>query len=416
MSPDQPKDRPSEKRVLAVVRHPVGGVRTHILYTYPLLAREGYRFTFVVPAIEHLSAFREEVSSWEGAEVVDAPMTDPYRSKCRFFSTVRRLLRERRFTLVHTHGLYAAAQVTFANLGFGLPHVVTSQDVFEHVPVSRFVGRLKLFVLGRVLSRVDALVAVSDDTREDHLRYLPALKKSSCRVVTIHNGIDVERFASPNGEPPVDLRGRLGIGADVYLLGFLGRFMKQKGFLVLVDALSELIRRPPTRPFHLVAVGSGDFELNYKAHLADKPELLGRISFLEHTPNVAPILRELNVLIIPSLWEAHPLLPMEAMLAGIPILGSNCIGLREVLRGSPSVMVSPNDSRALAQAIRDAIGNPWKEEAASYVPTAKQRFDVTHTAKKLLSLFEELTAQKSRVDSSVPEHAGREHVEKADTV
>ena len=376
---------------MAVVRHPVGGVRTHILYTYPLLAREGYRFTFVVPAIEHFSAFREEVISWEAAEVVDAPVADPYRSKCRFFSTVRRLLRERRFALVHTHGLYAAAQVALANLGFGLPHVVTSQDVFEHVPVSRFVGRLKLLALGQVLSRVDALVAVSDDTREDHLRYLPALEKGRCRVVTIHNGIDVERFAGPNGEPPADLRRRLGIGADVYLLGFLGRFMRQKGFLVLVDALSELIRTPPTRPFHLVAVGSGDFELNYKAHLAGKPEVLDRISFLEHTPNVAPILRELNLLVIPSLWEAHPLLPMEAMLAGIPVVGTDCIGLREVLSGSPSVTVPPNDSRALAEAIRNAIDNPWKQEAASYAPTARQRFDVTHTANKLLSLFEELT-------------------------
>ncbi|MCG2682719.1 MAG: hypothetical protein L6306_03795, partial [Planctomycetales bacterium] len=49
-------------RVLAVVRHPVGGVRTHIVYTYPLLMQAGYRFTFVIPEGEPNVPFRADVA------------------------------------------------------------------------------------------------------------------------------------------------------------------------------------------------------------------------------------------------------------------------------------------------------------------------------------------------------------------
>jgi glycosyltransferase involved in cell wall biosynthesis len=296
--------------------------------------------------------------------------------------------------LIHSHGLYAAAQVALANVGFGLAHVATSQDVFEHVPVSRLMDRLKLAALAQVLRRMDALVAVSEDVREDHLRHLPALGKGPCRLVTIHNGIDIQRFSGPDGQPPEDLRQRLGIVPPVCLMGFLGRFMEQKGFLVLADALSALAAKPPARPFHLVAIGSGDCLVNYHAVLRQKPDVLRHISFDPYTPNPAPMLKQLDLLVMPSLWEACPLLPMEAMVLGVPVLGSDCIGLREVLRGTPSVMVPPGDPAALADALARAIEHPWKDQAQAYAPTARQRFDVRRTAQQLLELFEQVLSTR----------------------
>jgi glycosyltransferase involved in cell wall biosynthesis len=197
----------------------------------------------------------------------------------------------------------------------------------------------------------------------------------------------LRRFTHSNGVPS-NLRQQLGLNPDVVLMGFLGRFMEQKGFLVLADALAELNQSPPARPFHLVAVGSGDLLVNYQNMLDGKPDVLRRISFLPQTPDPASVLRELDLLVMPSLWEAHPLLPMEAMLVGVPIVGTSCLGLREVLRGSPSMMVPPGDAKALARALRQAISAPWKDAAMDYAAKAKDRFDVRHTADRLLSLFE----------------------------
>ena len=65
---------------------------------------------------------------------------------------------------------------------------------------------------------------------------------------------------------------------------------------------------------------------------------------------------------------------MEAMCLGIPVLGSNCIGLREVLRGSPSAQVAAGSPEALAEGIARAMKEPWTEEARRYVPDARKRF------------------------------------------
>jgi len=401
----------SQKRVLAVVRHPVGGVRTHIIYTYPLLSAAGYRFTFVIPQHESYATFREQVASWEGAEIVEAPYRNGYRRSVAFGPVVRRLLRQRRFSLVHSHGLQAAIPSIFANLRFRVPHVMTSQDVFERLGLSGIANRTKLFALGQVLRRLDALIAVSEDTRRDHLQHLPALKHGRCRVEMIHNGIPVDEFTKVNTHAQANLRDRLSIGHDVFLIGFLGRFMEQKGFLVLLDALSRLIRLSDIKPFHLVAVGSGDMLVNYQRDLVSKPELSAHLSFLEHTPDPAPILRELDLLVMPSLWEAHPLLPMEAMTLGTPVLGSDCIGLCEVLKDTPSKMVPTNDAAALANGILEAIASPWTEQAIEFVPAARERFDVRHTANQLCSLFDQLvirTAASSGTHSlkAVNDHSG----------
>jgi glycosyltransferase involved in cell wall biosynthesis len=172
-------------------------------------------------------------------------------------------------------------------------------------------------------------------------------------------------------------------------MGFLGRFMEQKGFLPLLDALALLAGRTTARPFHLVAVGSGDCERRYRARV----ESLGlgeRVTFLQFVPDIAPTLRQLDLVVMPSLWEAAPLLAMEALYAGVPLLGTSCIGLRELLGGSPSVLVPPGDPAALADALAEAIRSPWPEAALAYAATARQRFSAARSGRQLLALFDDL--------------------------
>ena len=384
--PDTRPQMRSERRILAVVRHPLGGVRTHILYTYPYLMEAGYRFTFVIPEGPSHAAFRDDVAAWQRVEVIDVPCRERDRFRAKFRPTVRALLKQRRFALIHSHGMGAAIPTIMANLGVGLPHVMTSHDVFCHAEISGIAGWLKSRALGQMLRRLDALIAVGADARDDHLAHLPALRKGPCRFVSIPNGIDVSRYEP---RPPTGkLRGELRLAPNVSLLGFLGRFMPQKGFLILIDALTTLARRPCARPFHLLATGSGDFVREYKAEVARRSELDGRITFREHVSDVAPILRELDLLVIPSLWEACPILPMEALVSGVPVLGSDCIGLREVLAGSAASMVPTNDPLALADAIEQALESPRKDAAVEGVAAARRRFDVRQRATELLALLD----------------------------
>jgi glycosyltransferase involved in cell wall biosynthesis len=378
---------PPTRRVLVPVRWPVGGIRTHVLYTYPAAAARGYRFTFVGPADETFETFAASLAGLPGSEFVGVPVRG--RRRCRLWPTVRRLARTGAFALLHSHGLTAAVHAGLANLDLRLPHVTTVHDPLRPEQFRGLTGRGKRWLLGRLLRRIDTAVCVSADIRANLLDYLPPLRRDPGRLVTICNGIDIGRCADlETGPPDPELRRRLGIGPDVFLLGFLGRFMEQKGFLPLLQALQQLLQGPAVaRPFHLVAVGSGDYRREYQRAVA-QGGLDRHVTFLDFVLDVRPILRQLDLLVVPSLWEASSLVSMEAMAAGVPVLGTDCIGLREVLHDTPSRLVRAGDAAALAAGLRDALARPWTEAARAFAPEARRRFDSARSARRLVDLFD----------------------------
>jgi glycosyltransferase involved in cell wall biosynthesis len=382
----KPRRVVGERRVLVVVRWPVGGIRTHVLYNYPAAVAEGYRFTFVGPADNTFDSFAAGLDGLPGCEFIGAPVRG---SRCRLAGTVRQQLRTGQFALMHAHGLTAAMQAAAANIGIGLPHVATVHDVLRLEQFRGVRGWFKRRAMERILRPLQFIVCVGQDVRANMLEFLPGLPGE--RLVVIPNGIDIDRFAYYSTSSD-DLRDRLGLEPGVALLGFLGRFMEQKGFVPLLAALEKLLRQGPSRPFHLVAVGSGDFEREYRAEVKRRG-LLDHVSMTGFLMDVRPILRQLDLLVVPSLWEASPLLPMEAMSAGVPVLGTDCLGLREVLRDTPARMVRTRDVDDLCRGLVDALTCPRTEEAREFAPAARARFDNRPSARLLLELFADLAAQ-----------------------
>jgi glycosyltransferase involved in cell wall biosynthesis len=388
---ETPTERPRESprlsgRVLAVARWPVGGIRTHLLYNYPALAAVGFGVTVVGPDDGSLSTLREGLGGIPGAEVVGVPVR---RGGCRLWPAVRRLLRGGRFGLLHSHGTTAAAHGTLARLGLGVPHVVTLHEPFRAGQFSGVFGRARRWLLGGVLRRADALITVSDDARDNLLEHLPGVRPALSRIMTIPNGIDTSGYTTTDERSGRELRRRLGVGPETTLIGFLGRFMPEKGFPVLLDAVRGLAGEVPPGRFHLAAFGSGDYRREYRRRLDDHG-LGGVVTLLDFVPDVRPVLRQLDLVVVPSLWEASSLVSMEAMAAGVPVLGSDCSGLREVLRGTPSRTVAAGDANALRHGLRLALDEPWTDAAREYAAVARRRFDNAPSARRLAGLIDAL--------------------------
>jgi glycosyltransferase involved in cell wall biosynthesis len=368
-----------------VVRYPVGGIRTHLRYVYPTLDAAGFRFTFVVPDDEALGVLKSTLRDLQSAEYVGVPVEGP---RCRLRQAVRRLARSGRFALVHSHGFTAAVHAVLGTFGLGLPHFATIHDVVRPEQFRGLLGRCKRWALGWLLRGIDTILPVGHDVRANLLEYLGPLRARADRLVTVPNGVPIPEDTGPACSSR-DLRKDLGLDPGVPLLGFLGRFMEQKGFLPLVRAL-EMLRAEPDGPrFQLVAIGSGDHEREYRAEV-QRRGLASCVRMLPFTPDVQPLLRQLDLLVVPSLWEALPLLPMEAMVAGVPVLGTDCIGLREVLADTPSLVVRAGDPGALASGLRQALARPWPQAARDYVPAARRRFDCRAQAQRTLELFERM--------------------------
>jgi glycosyltransferase involved in cell wall biosynthesis len=368
-------------RILVVARWPLGGIRTHLLYSFPTLRDAGFRCTFVVPDEPATTPLREGLEALGGAEIVGVPING---RRCRLWAGVRRQLRGGGFDLVHSHGLTAAWHAAIGRFGFAAPHLVTLHEPLRPSQFRGVAGRLKRWLLGSVLRRADALITVSEDSKTNLLETFPSLRQLEHRIQAISNGIDSERYVSfPQGECE---RRRLGRDARTPLIGFLGRFMPEKGFPVLLEALQGLTREPGGTAFHLVAYGSGDYRREYLRDIEARG-LTTRVTMHEFVADVQPVLRQLDLVVVPSLWEASSLVSMEAMATGVPVLGADCPGLREVLRGTPSRTFRTGDAAALRHALRSALESPWTEAARSYAATARERFDNRRSARRLVELY-----------------------------
>lgn len=373
---------PLRSEILLAARWPVGGIRTHLGYNYPALVEAGYRCTFVVPDDSSLPALRETLP---GAEIVPVPLRG---RDCRLWPVLRSLVTSGRFDLVHAHGLTAAAHASLACLRTEVPLVATLHEPLRDSQFAGLKGAGKRWLLGQALRRAASLVTVSDDARENLLRYFPGLRRRAHRIVTIPNGIDTQRFEEDaDSENSLALRDDLRLDDDTILLGFLGRFMPEKGFPLLLDAIEQLVRFGSVPPFHLVAFGSGDYRREYTRQIEARG-LANHITLRDFVPDVRPVLAELDLVVVPSLWEASSLVSMEAMCAGVPVLGSDCPGLREVLRGTPSRSFPTGVLAELEIALRRALTEPWYTAAANYAPRARERFDNRRSAALLLDLYE----------------------------
>jgi glycosyltransferase involved in cell wall biosynthesis len=208
----------------------------------------------------------------------------------------------------------AARQVVAANLRLSVPHITTTHDVIrteaEYPGFSQFSGlkgAVKVWLLDQLIRRVHVFVAINQDVNENTIENLPALCRGPCRVVTIPNGINVSPFVNPNSEDAMQLRKRLSLSEDVYLMGFIGRVKDQKGFLTLMEAIDRIAATNTPRPFHLAVIGRGDCPRRYRQKMAQMPRLAKYVTFLDPIPNIAATLPKLDLVVMPSLWDACPL-------------------------------------------------------------------------------------------------------------
>lgn len=365
--------------VLLIARHPVGGIRTFFRYIYGRKEFSDCRFTLVVPQ----SDFREfAASTFEGKEL---KYVEVKASTVALLRETSKQILTGRFDLVHSHGFKAGATAVLAARLRGIPHVMSVHDVLFPSHFDGWKGRLKLQLLNTLYSGLDCIHAVGEDCHDNLRQFLSV--SGQRRLQTIRNGIDAHLFSTAT---PRDLRVELNIDDGRVLIGFFGRFMAQKGFRFLMDAV-EILKHDAeiTRQPLIVTFGAGGFVREEIAEI-ERRGLSSSFINMPFTTDMPAVIKGVDMIAMPSLWEACPLLPMEALVAGTPIVGTSCIGLREVLSNTPAAIVPPSDAQALAKALKSYIDDPQTERFAAYREQAYDRFDCSVAARELRALYSQL--------------------------
>lgn len=370
--------------ILLVIRWPVGGIRTFLKYSYKYFDPSIYHFTIFLPECSEHKAFTNDMKCLNPSYI-----TVPSNvGHTRFIIRLLVAFMSNKFDLIHAHGLTAGVYSTILAFLTRTPHILTLHELLQKDYFTGLIGTFKRKILGIVIHLIDLVHVVSNDATENIITYFPVLRKKPSKLVTISSGIDISWLS---GTERRNLRGELNLPEDTFLIGYFGRFMPVKGFKYLVDALEILIHRSnglPKKPV-ILTFGYGEY-FREEMESVRKRGLNGSVFSLPFVHNITSTLRGVDVVAMPSLSEACGLLAMEAIVAGVPIIGTNCSGLREVLKDTPATIVPPANGMFLAKALRKEILNSSRLTTELFREEGAKRFDVRKQVQELKMVMDVL--------------------------
>jgi glycosyltransferase involved in cell wall biosynthesis len=163
-------------------------------------------------------------------------------------------------------------------------------------------------------------------------------------------GVDLDVFR-PLGEPRRELRRSLGLPEAAVLVAFVGRLSREKRVDRLLAAMRWLSPR-----FHLVVIGDGPLAGVLAAQAAD---LSGRVRFVggvTEKPSLNRYYNACDLLVLPSEREGFPMVLVEALAAGTPVVATDLPGTRALLsRGGSGVLCDPERADELAHSVHRAL-------------------------------------------------------------
>jgi glycosyltransferase involved in cell wall biosynthesis len=325
------------------------------------------------------------------ARIPVLPLPAHSRYDPSMIARLRAGLNEHGINVLHSHGYKAAVLGGMAARLNRIGHVRT-----EHGQVEPWTGlaRLKmhanaLFERAATATLTDAVVYVSEDIRGRSRRGpRPPLQQ------VIYNGIE---------QPPasrIETRDRLP-NDGTFKIGIVGRVSPVKGHHYFLQAAAQLQHLTDVRYY---VIGSGPLEAECQEFCAAQG--LDTVSFLGFKQNIHAYLRQLDLLIIPSLHEGLPYTLLEAMYHKLPIVASRVGGLKEVIEdGVSGLLVKAGDVPALAAAIERVVQDQGLRQrlAANAHRTVCDRFLIDHMGTQYLDVYRRLL----RDDPHVGHLAGR---------
>jgi len=300
--------------------------------------------------------------------------------------------------VIHSHTWYANMAGHFGALLHGIPHVITAHSLEPLRPwkADQLGGgyQISSWAEKSAYESADAIIAVSDGMRADVLAAYPNVDPT--KVVTIRNGVDVDRFRPTTNAA---LLAELGI-TDRYAI-FVGRITRQKGLAHLLRAWQNV----PAEYGLVLAAGSPDEETIGN-------EVKGLIEELQKTrsnviwiPEMLPheklcaLLTSADLFICPSIYEPLGIVNLEAMACETAVLATRVGGIPEVVAdGRTGKLVDySGDGSALESDLSSAINELMKDPALlkQYGEAGRKRaaaeFGWPAIARATLALYQSLT-------------------------
>jgi lipopolysaccharide/colanic/teichoic acid biosynthesis glycosyltransferase/glycosyltransferase involved in cell wall biosynthesis len=280
-------------------------------------------------------------------------------SNLRSLWRLYKLMKKEHFDVVHVHTILASVIGRLAAWVAGVPLVIyTVHGFYFHENMPWWLRRLNIWI-EKLMCLVTNLVFTQ--SQEDAAT---AVKVGICRkkkVIWIGNGVDTNRFADVSSQDGT--RARFGLEPGDRVVGFVGRFVREKGILELLQAMQIVNQNIPEAKLMLVGDKlASDRDSKTKkiiSRLHENSPFASRIIFTGFLEDITAPMSVMDVFVLPSHREGMPRTIIEAMASGKPVIATNIRGCREeVVHGLTGLIVPVNNSQALAEAIIHVLSHP----------------------------------------------------------
>jgi glycosyltransferase involved in cell wall biosynthesis len=296
--------------------------------------------------------------------------------------------------IVHAHGHPYLSSFLAAKLArfYGKPFVLTQHNTFiDYANVFNHVERANDLIVGRETLRLADKVVVVSNATKDYVLSLGV--KPSC-VEVLLNGVDLDRFKPMVGVREL-MRKKLGVlEDDMRVVLTVRRLVYKNGVDTFIDAARVVVEDMGYRNVLFVVVGKGPDMVSIQRQIVgmglERNILLaGFVS----DGDLASYYNMADLFVLPSKsGEGLPLVALEAMACGLPVVATDVGGVGEVLVKSFGKLIAADDPEAMAEAVvefisvKDKANNSGNELRA----VVEERFSWDRNVARLVEIYEEL--------------------------
>lgn len=227
------------------------------------------------------------------------------------------------------------------------------------------------------------IVVLSDFSKRVLLKNYPYIPKE--KIVFIPNGVDLERFQAPRKREQ-----------NIFRLVFIGHEFDRKGLHHVFDALEQLDER-----FVLRVIGGHDALINEYKQKAEKRGVGSRVEFLGRRNDIPELLVDCDALALPSFSEAWPLVVLEAMAAGVPVVMTDVGCSKEAIRdGENGYVVAPDGVEIAASLTLMAKDDATRVAMERSARTTAQKYSWDTIAQQYIDLATDVWSERENMEHS----------------
>ena len=379
-------NRPSIRILHVLYVMNMGGIETWLMQVLRNIDRDRFRMDFLVHVMRSDSSV-DEIRAL-GSQIILCPHPRKYlRQPWLYSRTFKQILREYGpYDIIHSHAAHFNGYVLRLAQQVGVPIRIAHSHNDTAAADAREAWYRRLYIAWtKWLMTRHATIGLGASRKAAAYLFGPAWETDP-RWRVLYCSLDLTPFRKPIDSAAV--RAKLGIPADAFVIGHVGRFVEQKNHLFLVEIASEVARLQPK--MRLLLVGDGELRPDIEQKVA-RLGLSDRVIFAGVRADVARLmLGAMDVFLFPSLYEGLGLALIEAQAAGLPCIFSDVVP-EEADVVKPLVQRIPlsKSASSWAEAVVAAPGEASHiTQADALAVVENSPFNIKMGVKKLAEIYE----------------------------